>query len=263
MLLFNELFGGFAVGLVSGASSGLLGISPGGGLVVFEILLLGCEQHIAQGISLIAQIPPTSLSGIRRYWERGSRTPSRWLVLLTIGFLAGGVAGAWGASKVPGNVLRYAYVFYLSALDLLVILRPPARHKVGAPGDWERKDLHWAALLAVGVIGGASSGFLGIGGGLAITVCLSAGLKVPQHQAQAVSLLLSMIPLTIPAAWVYAHQGWSIPWPVIAGVVFGLWAGTDLGARLANRINEVTLRRILIGLVSAMALYMAYKARAG
>jgi uncharacterized membrane protein YfcA len=51
----------------------------------------------------------------------------------------------------------------------------------------------------------------------------------------------------------------SIPWFVIGGIVLGLWAGTDLGARAATRTNVVVLRRILIGLVSAMALYMAAK----
>ncbi len=63
----DGLFAGAAVGLVGGFTSGLLGVSPGGGLVVFSVLLLGAEQHVAQGISLAAQIPPTSLAGIRRY----------------------------------------------------------------------------------------------------------------------------------------------------------------------------------------------------
>jgi len=34
------------------------------------------------------------------------------------------------------------------------------------------------------VFAGLSSGFLGIGGGLAITAGLGAGLKVPQYQAK-------------------------------------------------------------------------------
>ena len=55
------LLAGIATGLAGGFTSGLLGVSPGGGLVVFSVLLLGAEQHAAQGISLVAQIPPTSL----------------------------------------------------------------------------------------------------------------------------------------------------------------------------------------------------------
>jgi uncharacterized membrane protein YfcA len=58
---------GLGVGLVGRVTSGLLGVSPGGGLVVSANLLLGSEQHVAQGISLLAQIPPTGLSGVKRY----------------------------------------------------------------------------------------------------------------------------------------------------------------------------------------------------
>ncbi len=94
-MFVNDLLASVGVGLVSGVTSGLLGVGPGGGLVIFSIFLLGAEQHVAQGISLVAQIPPTSISGIRRYWEKGSRSPVRWLVLLTVGFVVGGVGGPW------------------------------------------------------------------------------------------------------------------------------------------------------------------------
>ena len=114
----------------------------------------------------------------------------------------------------------------------------------------------------MGFLAGFSSGFLGIGGGLAIPAELSAGLRVPRHQAQLVSLVFSIIPTTIPAAWIYWREGWSAPWLLIGGVVIGLWAGTDLGARTANRAGETALHRTLLGFVSAMAIYMACRALA-
>jgi uncharacterized membrane protein YfcA len=43
-------------------------------------------------------------------------------------------------------------------------------------------------------------------------------------------------------------------------VLIGLWTGTDLGARMANRVSETVLRRLVVGFVTAMAIYMAYKA---
>jgi uncharacterized protein len=116
------------------------------------------------------------------------------------------------------------------------------------------------ALIAGGVAAGFSSGFLGIGGGLAMTAGLAAGLKVPQHQAQLISLTIGVIPTTIPAAWVYWQHGWAASWLAIGGVVVGLSAGTDFGARLANRAREALLCRLSVALVTGMALYMAYKA---
>ena len=173
-MIFSDLVASVGVGLVGGVTSGLLGVSPGGGLVVFSNLLLGSEQHVAQGLSLVAQIPPTSVSGIRRYWEKGSRSPTRWLILLSLGFLVGGVAGALAAANVSAAALRWTYVFYLIALDAMLILRRQ-RQPPGETADNFSGQIHWAALLGVGAVAGFSSGFLGIGGGLAITVGLSAG----------------------------------------------------------------------------------------
>jgi uncharacterized protein len=257
----SDLLAGLGVGLVGGVTSGLLGVSPGGGLVVSANLLLGAEQHVAQGISLFAQIPPTGLSGIKRYWEKGSRTPTSWLVHLGIGFLIGGVGGALAAGSVSSSFLRWTYVVYLAALDVMLIFRPSGSRPEATPRNFTG-PLPWPALLGVGFLAGFSSGFLGIGGGLAITAGLSAGLRVPRHQAQLVSLVFSIIPTTIPAAWIYWREGWSAPWLLIGGVVVGLWAGTDLGARMANRAGETALHRTLLCFVSAMAIYMACRALA-
>jgi uncharacterized protein len=255
-LSFSALLAGLGVGLVGGASAGLLGVSPGGGLVIFSVLLLGAEQHVAQGVSLIAQIFPTSLSGIRRYRENGARVSPRWAALLAIGFVAGGAGGALAAGQVSAAFLQWTYVFYLMALDALMIFRRKRPEEASGVGD---PQIPTAALIGVGAIAGFSSGFIGIGGGLAITVGLAA-LKAPQRQAQLMSLVLAILPTTIPAAYLYWRQGWSAPWPVLVAMIVGLWIGTDLGARAANRVSETALHRLVVGFVSAMALYMTYKA---
>jgi len=257
----GDLFGGIGAGLAGGLTSGLLGVSPGGGLVVFCVLLLGAEQHVAQGISLVAQIPPTSLSGIGRYRENGSRSPLRWLVLLTIGFLVGGIIGALAANFAVTAVLQWSYVAYLVALDAMLILRG-TRAGTEYEKDEAERELPLLSLLTVGLFAGLSSGFLGIGGGLATVVGLSVLLGVPQHQAQMISLVLSLVPTTIPSAWIYWKSGALASWPTLTGVIVGLVVGTDLGARFANRIDRSALRVTLIFFVSLMALYMVFKALA-
>ncbi len=232
-----ELAAGAGVGLAGGLSAGLLGVSPGGALVVFSVLLLGAEQHVAQGTSLIAQVPPTSLSGIRRYWDKGNRSPARWIAWLCAGFLLGSVAGGYAAAGVSQTTLQWAYVVYLAALVALLLLRR-GRNEAGAADVAVPPALPWIALLVVGLVAGLSSGFLGIGGGLAITVGLVAGLKVPQHQAQLASLLFSVIPTTIPAAWIYWSNGLAVSLPALIASLAGLWIGTDLGARTANQVGK-------------------------
>jgi len=255
----HELLAGTITGLAGGLTAGLLGVSPGGGLVVFAVLLLGAGQHVAQGISLVAQVPPTSVAGIRRYWQTGNRTSLRWIILLTVGFVAGGAAGALGANNVSDRILRWTYVAYLVVLDAMLILRG-GRGKAEREEERPVRNLHWAALLTIGLLAGLSSGFLGIGGGLATVVGLSAVLGVPQHQAQMVSLVMSLIPTTIPSAWIYWSEGSLASWPVLAGVIVGLIVGTDLGSRVANRIDRAMLRVAMIFFVSLMAIYMTLQA---
>lgn len=257
-MVWAEVFASVTVGLIGGIGAGLLGVSPGGPLVVLSVLLLGAEQHVAQGLSLLAQVPPTSLSGIRQYWQKGSRSPLHWLLLLAAGFVVGGVAGALAAAGVAARTLQWAYVLYLAALEAMLVVR--RRHTSTADDRATVERIHWAALLLVGAVGGFSSGFIGIGGGLAITVGLSAGLRVPQHQAQMISLILALLPTTVPAVLVYWRQGWVPSWPVIVGVVLGLYVGTTLGALVANPVSAAALHRVLIGVVAVMTGYMAYKA---
>jgi uncharacterized membrane protein YfcA len=74
------------------------------------------------------------------------------------------------------------------------------------------------------------------------------------------SLALLVIPLTIPAAWVYWREGCIVSSVVLIGVVLGLVVGTDIGARLANRLNDQALRRSLLVFIVLMATYMAHEA---
>jgi uncharacterized membrane protein YfcA len=256
-VILHDLGNGLLIGLLGGAASGLLGVSSGGFLVALVVLVLGLPQHAAQGISLVAQVPPTSLSGVIQYRRSGHATPLRWVVLLSIGFVAGAVAGALGAGAIPDGTLRWAFVGYLVLLGVLSLARLRARQ--AAAGKDRAATLGAATLVGVGLVSGLSSGLLGIGGGLAITAILAAGMKMPQHVSQALALAVTTLPLTVPAAWVYAEQA-SLPWWAIAGIVAGLWIGTASGARLATLMSERTLRGLMPVAIFAMALFMAWRA---
>jgi len=253
------VLGGVGVGLVSGVTSGLLGISPGGGLVVLSVLLLGADQHLAQGLSLVAQIPPTSMSGVRRYRAAGHRCRLTWLLWIAAGVLAGSIVGAILAARASSSLLQWSYVAYLIALGLLLMLRSAPTGALGDEGS-AVEVIPAAGLLLVGLVAGLSSGFLGIGGGLAIVVGLSAFLKMPQHQAQMIGLILTIMPTTICAAYIYYRAAQLPSWPILLAVIGGLWCGTDFGARLANDCERTTLRSVLLVTVTGMALYMAWRA---
>jgi uncharacterized membrane protein YfcA len=259
-MLLNEILGGLLAGTVGGVASGFLGITSGGILVPLLVLLLGQDQHVAQGVSLIAQVVPTSLSGVRNYQRGGHRVPLRWLIWLAIGFAIGGCVGALLATHVSDRTLQWSFVAYLMILEAIVVFRPPRPKQPDAAAVSEDLPLPWAALAGIGAIAGWSSGFLGIGGGLAITALMTAVLKVSQHQSQALSLAVTALPVTLPAASFYMQQGTPLPWWTILGLIVGLWIGTDIGARFANRVSQPNLRRALIFVIAGMALFMALRA---
>jgi uncharacterized protein len=246
------------VGLIGGLTSGLCGFSPGGALVVFSNILLGVDQHLAQGISLAAQIPPTSVSAIRRYRSEGHTFPLRWLLWLVAGFPVGTFLGALLASRVSSAVLQWSYVGYLAVLGALLIGRDSPQQPAASGGEPPR--VFRSHLLTIGLLAGVFSGYLGIGGGLAIIAGLSGVLKMTQHQAQMASLLVSLIPATIPAAYVYWRANMLAPWPILIAVMVGLWAGTLVGALGANRMSSRALRATLLVMITAMATYMAFRA---
>jgi uncharacterized membrane protein YfcA len=256
----HDVIGGFVTGGVGGLFSGFLGVTSGGVLVPLLVLLLGKDQHVAQGISLVAQIFPTSLSGVRNYSRSGHRISVRWLIWLSVGFCIGGGVGAILATRVADHALQWCFVAYLLLLITLMLLRPPRPKVEGSVDVPEDVPLHWASLCAVGAVAGCSSGFLGIGGGLAITALMSVVMKLSQHRAQAMSLAVTALPVTIPAAALYVQQGTELPWLTILALIIGLWIGTDIGARFATRVAPERLRIMLMLIITAMALFMAYKA---
>src|SRR3979490_2391873 len=164
----TDVLGGLLAGGIGGVASGFLGITSGGILVPLLVLILGKDQHVAQGISLVAQVVPTSLSGVRNYRRSGHHISMRWLVWLAIGFAVGGCVGALLATHVSDRALQWTFVGYLIILLAIVILRP-RRPKLEGTDASADLPLPWAALAAIGAVVGWSSGFLGIGGGLAIT----------------------------------------------------------------------------------------------
>jgi uncharacterized membrane protein YfcA len=255
-----DLTGGLVTGLAGGLFSGFLGVTAGGILVPLLILILGKDQHVAQGISLVAQIVPTSLSGVRNYSRSGHHVSMRWLIWIAAGFGVGGCIGALLAVHVPDRALQWCFVAYLAILLAIMLLRSRVAKSNGMEDALADSSVHWATLGAIGAVAGWSSGFLGIGGGLAITSLMAVFVGISQHRAQAMSLAVTALPVTLPAALLYVQQGTALPWMTIIALIAGLWIGTDIGARFANRLSPERLRLLMMLIFSAMALFMAFKA---
>jgi uncharacterized membrane protein YfcA len=107
-----------ALGIAAGVLAGLFGV--GGGILFVPALtiVLGLEQHDAQGTSLLA-ILPTVLVGAWRQHRYGN---VRWKASLVLGIagIGGVVAGGFVAESLSGGVLRrlFAAMLLLTAAQL-------------------------------------------------------------------------------------------------------------------------------------------------
>jgi uncharacterized membrane protein YfcA len=141
-----------AVGLFTGVISGLMGIGGGNVLVPASTILLGLEQHQAQGVSLLV-IVPTALAGAWGHYRHGN-VHLRAAALLSAGAVAGGLAGARLAQTLPGDFLRicfgiillYFAIRYLGLIEWLQAKRarrpPPEQVRLTPMGPAKPKEPH-------------------------------------------------------------------------------------------------------------------------
>ena len=80
------------IGVVAGMLSGLVGI--GGGVVIVPalVLLLGFNQHTAQGTTLAMMVMPVGILAVYSYYQDG-KVDFKTAGILCIGFLIGGAIG--------------------------------------------------------------------------------------------------------------------------------------------------------------------------
>lgn len=99
------------VGLATGFLSGLLGIGGGVVMVLFMVLILGYEQPLAQGTSLLAMIPGGAVGGWT-HWKQGTVVREHLFGLIS-GIVIGAMAGGVVAQHMPAIALRIAFVTFL------------------------------------------------------------------------------------------------------------------------------------------------------
>jgi uncharacterized protein len=102
--------------------------------------------------------------------------------------------------------------------------------------------LSWLAIV-VGVVVGAVSGVVGIGGGILFVPLLVALFGMSQIRAQGTSLGALLAPVGILAFYEYHRKG-NADLRIALLLALGFVAGAYLGAMGAQYIPEVWLRRI-------------------
>jgi uncharacterized membrane protein YfcA len=107
------------LGLVVGVLVGLTGAGGGTVIVPALVYLLGMDQHLAQGTSLLVLLPPTGLGALYVYWKE-REVDLRVGLVCAAGFLLGGYAGGLVAVRTPSRHLSAFFgLFLILAATLL------------------------------------------------------------------------------------------------------------------------------------------------
>lgn len=248
------------VGAAAGLLAGLLGV--GGGLVIVAALAWVLPQagvpadrvmHVALATSL-ASIVATSISSTRAHWRRGSvMWPS--VAWLAPGLVLGGALGALLADRLSSGVLRLgvAGFCFLAAWQLRARATPPDHGDGPVPRG--------GALSAWGVLIGALSALVGIGGG-SMTVPLLIGYGARPVRAVGSSAACGFA-IAVASALGYVaagHDAQGLPpgsigyvyLPAAVGVALASVLAAPQGAALAHRLKGRHLQQLFAFFLALM-----------
>lgn len=118
-----EILALLAIGLTAGLLAGLLGIGGGVVMVPAMVLIMGMDQHVAQGTSLLVIIPAAAFGSFTHH--RHGRLAFRDAAALAVGGMLGAVLGSVTALSLDEELLRrlFAGLLVFVAARLLMTRR--------------------------------------------------------------------------------------------------------------------------------------------
>jgi len=108
------------VACVVGVCAGLFGVGGGVLLVPLLVMLFKFEQHLAQGTSLMALVPPVGLLAFLNYAHAHEVSWAAGLLIMP-GVVLGGLYGSRVAQKLSPRRMRRVFAVFLIVLGVFLI----------------------------------------------------------------------------------------------------------------------------------------------
>ncbi|MFB6531572.1 sulfite exporter TauE/SafE family protein [Streptomyces sp. NPDC056399] len=228
-----------AASLLIGVSLGVLG--GGGSILTVPILVYlagqGTKEAVATSLFVVG------VTGLAALVPHARARRVRWRTGLLFGAFS--MAGAYGGGRlaeyVPGTVLLVCFAVMMLATAAAMLRRPRggALHGLRAAAP-EKGGRGLAGLAAKGLAVGAVTGLVGSGGGFLVVPALAVLGGLPMGLAVGTSLLV--IAMNSFAGLAGHLAGVTIDWGLALTVTGAAVIGSTVGARLAGRIAQDTLR---------------------
>ena len=273
---FEHYLGLIALGIAVGAYGTLIG--AGGGFVLMPVLLLLYPNQSADLLTSIslAVVFFNALSGSEAY-ALMKRIDYRSGLLFAGATIPGAVLGALNTSYIPRRLFDLIFGILLIAAAIFLTSRPRqgvtsckasrfgqycvARRLVDSHGTEYQYSFNYFLGMAISVVVGYVSSFLGIGGGIIHVPALSYFLGFPVHIATATShFVLAVMALTGTLVHIvtgtFAHGAHRT-----MALAIGVLVGAQIGARLSDKIQGRWIIRglaIALGVVGLRILAIAW-----
>jgi uncharacterized membrane protein YfcA len=108
------------IGLCAGVLSGFMGVGGGVVMIPLMILLLGYDQHQAQGMSLAVLAVPVTFVAAYTYHQSGHVINWKYAIVIALFFIVGGYFGSKLAVAINQTLLKkiFALVLLVAAIKL-------------------------------------------------------------------------------------------------------------------------------------------------
>lgn len=114
------------------------------------------------------------------------------------------------------------------------------------------------SLVAIGLLAGILSGFMGVGGGVVMIPLMILFLGYNQHESQGLSLAVLAVPVTFVAAYTYHTSGHPINWKYALVIALCFVLGGFIGSKFAVAINQNLLKKIFAVVLVVAAIKMFF-----
>lgn len=242
----------FFAGIIAGAINSIAG---GGTLVSFPALLwIGRDPIIANATNTVA-IWPGSLAGAYGFRHELS-TVRRWLLLLIVPSLAGGILGSWLLLRTPTSTFERLVPFLILGATLLLAAQEMITRRLGSLAHaHENPTTAWVVFVFVfQLIVGLYGGYFGAGMGILMLAALGLIGLTDMHQMNGLKNVLAVCINGIAA--IYFVLADKVVWGDVVVMMAGTIIGGYTGARLARKLGRKFVRGavVAIGLVITIVL---------